>query len=139
MIALDTNVLARFYVEDPGDPEAAKQRPVAYEILTSHPSIFVPITVTLELEWVLRAFYRFETEAVTRVFGHMLGLPNVNVEEAARVASALDLHGRGMDFADALHLAGCGHCETLYTFDDRRFARRAQRLDAETKVVVPTG
>jgi hypothetical protein len=33
MIALDTKILARFYVDDPGDPEAAKQRPVAYEVI----------------------------------------------------------------------------------------------------------
>ena len=60
MIALDTNILAPFYVDDPGDPEAAKQRPVAYEVIARSPSLFVPLTVTLELEWVLRAFYRFD-------------------------------------------------------------------------------
>lgn len=59
MIALDTNILARFYVDDPGDPEAAKQRPIARSIMTDSPSLFVPLTVVLELEWVLRAFYRF--------------------------------------------------------------------------------
>ncbi|WP_201224050.1 hypothetical protein [Halochromatium roseum] len=53
MIALDTNILARFYVDDPGDPEAAKQRPIARRILMDSPSLFVPLTVTLELEWVL--------------------------------------------------------------------------------------
>jgi hypothetical protein len=42
-----------------------------------------------------------------------------------------------MDFADALHLAGSSHCETLYTFDDRRFARRARRLGTAPRVVVP--
>jgi hypothetical protein len=29
MIAIDTNILARFYVDDPKDPEASKQRPIA--------------------------------------------------------------------------------------------------------------
>lgn len=138
MIALDTNVLARFYVDDPGDPEAAKQRPIAYEILTRHPSLFVPLTVVLELEWVLRAFYRFEAADVIRVFEHLLGLANVNVEESDRVAKALERLAQGLDFADALHLSGCGHCEALYTFDDRRFARRAQRLATAPKVMVPT-
>lgn len=138
MIGLDTNILARFYVEDPGDPEAAKQRPLAYEILTRQPSLFVPLTVVLELEWVLRAFYRFDATDVIRVFEHLLGLANVNVEESDRVAKALERLAQGMDFADALHLSGCAHCEALYTFDDRRFARRAQRLATETKVMVPT-
>ncbi len=54
------------------------------------------------------------------------------------VAKALALLAQGMDFADALHLSGCGHCEALYTFDNRRFARRAQRLATEPKVMVPT-
>jgi predicted nucleic-acid-binding protein len=137
MIALDTNILARFYVDDPGDPEAAKQRPLAFEIIGKGPSLFVPLSVILELEWVLRAFYRFDAARVIQVVEHLLGLANVNVEESSRVLTALELLGRGMDFADALHLAGSGHCEALYTFDDRRFARRAQRLGTATKVIVP--
>jgi len=137
MIALDTNILARFYVDDPGDPEAAKQRPVAYQVITKGPSLFVPLTVTLELEWVLRAFYRFDAARVIQVVEHLLGLSNVNVEESSRVLAALELFGRGMDFADALHLVSSGHCEALYTFDDRGFARRAQRLGTDTRVTVP--
>jgi hypothetical protein len=33
MLALDTNILARFYVDDPSDPEAQKQRPIAHHLL----------------------------------------------------------------------------------------------------------
>ncbi|MBK1620018.1 nucleotide-binding protein [Lamprobacter modestohalophilus] len=138
MIALDTNILARFYVDDPGDPEAVKQRPIARRILMDSPSLFVPLTVTLELEWVLRAFYRFAPGQIVAVFEHLLGLDQVNTEEAERIAIALPLTENGMDFADALHLAGSGHCQALYTFDDRGFARRARRLTDATAVVVPT-
>ncbi|WP_295888832.1 type II toxin-antitoxin system VapC family toxin [uncultured Thiohalocapsa sp.] len=138
MIALDTNILARFYVDDPGDPEAAKQRPIARQILTERPSLFVPLTVVLELEWVLRAFYRFETAQIVQVLEHLLGLGHVNTEESERIAAALPLAVAGMDFADALHLAGSQHCEALYSFDDRRFARRASRLGSVVPVVVPT-
>lgn len=138
MIALDTNILARFYVDDPGDPEATEQRPVAYEVIAKSPSLFVPLAVTRELEWVLGAFYRFDAARVIQVMEHLLGLVNVNVEESDRVVRALDLLGQGMDFADALHLAGAGHCQALYTFDDRRFARRAQRLHLVPKVIAPS-
>jgi predicted nucleic-acid-binding protein len=137
-IALDTNILARFYVDDPADPQAARQRPIARRIMTESPSLFVPLTVVLELEWVLRAFYRFEAAEIVRVFEHLLGLAHVNTEESERIATALPLAADGMDFADALHLAGSGHCEALYTFDDRRFARRARRLGSTLPVVVPT-
>jgi predicted nucleic acid-binding protein len=59
------------------------------------------------------------------------------VEGIDRIAAALELLGRDLDFADALHLAGSRHCEALYTFDDRRFARPAQRLGVGTELVVP--
>ena len=74
---------------------------------------------------------------VVRVFEHLLGLGHVNTGEAERVATALTLAAQGMDFADALHLSGSAHCEALYTFDDRRFARRARRLESRTPVIVP--
>ena len=67
MIGFDTNILARFYVDDPNDPEAVNQRPIARRILTESEQIFVPLTVILELEWVLRAFYRFDASDFRRV------------------------------------------------------------------------
>jgi predicted nucleic-acid-binding protein len=138
MIALDTNVLARFYVDDPSDPEAAKQRPIAQRLLTGSAHLFVPLTVILELEWVLRAFYGFEAKDFVRVVRHLLGVPSVSVQEWAVVSDALALHTDGLDFADALHLLASAHCTELMTFDDRRFARRAVRLRLSPRVVVPS-
>lgn len=137
MIALDTNVLARFYVDDPADPEAAKQRPAAHRLLGESAQIFIPLTVVLELEWLLRAFYGFATEDFVRVIRHLLGLPNVSVEEWPRVNDALAWHSEGLDFADALHLSASKHCTDFISFDDRRFARRANRLGVMPPVVVP--
>lgn len=137
MIALDTNILARFYVDDPADPEAAKQRRVAHRLLTESPHVFVPLTVILELEWVLRAFYGFGAEDFVRVVNHLLGLPNVSVEEWTRIADALAWHTDGLDFADALHLLASSRCTEFMSFDDRKFARRAKRLGVAPAVVVP--
>lgn len=137
MIALDTNILARFYVDDPADPEAAKQRPIARRILSESPQVFVPLTVILELEWVLRAFYGFAAEDFVRVVKHLLGLVNVSVEEWSRISDALVWHAEGLDFADALHLLASSHCTEFMSFDDRRFARRAKRLGARPAVAVP--
>lgn len=55
MRALDTNVLARFFVDDADDAQAARQRPAAVAALAER--AFVPVTVMLELEWVMRGFY----------------------------------------------------------------------------------
>ncbi|MHB8253672.1 MAG: type II toxin-antitoxin system VapC family toxin [Acidiferrobacter sp.] len=137
VIALDTNVLARFYVDDKADPEAAMQRPIARCLLIESLQIFVPLTVILELEWVLRAFYGFAVEDFVRVVKHLLGLPNVSVEEWPRIADALAWHTEGLDFADALHLLASSRCTEFVSFDDRRFARRAKRLGVTPIVVVP--
>ncbi len=137
MIALDTNVLARFYVDDPADPEAALQRPIARRLLTQAKPVFVPLTVVLELEWVLRAFYGFAVDDFVRVVQHLLGLSHVTVEEWTRVNDALALHKDGLDFADALHLLASSGCTEFMSFDDRRFARRAKRLGLTPEVVVP--
>ncbi|ASF45469.1 type II toxin-antitoxin system VapC family toxin [Methylovulum psychrotolerans] len=138
MIGLDTNILARFYVDDPNDLQAVKQRPIARRIMTESPQLFVPLTVILELEWVLRAFYGFGQSDFRHVIEHLLGLANVTVEEWPRVSQALALQAEGLDFADALHLTACRHCESFYSFDDRRFARRAARLAVTPSVFVPT-
>ncbi len=114
MIALDTNILARFYVDDPNDPEAAKQRPIAHRLVVDSPRLFVPLTVILELEWVLRAFYQFSADDFIRIVHHLLGLPNATVEEWSRISNALDLHAQGLDFADALHLLASAHCSVRH-------------------------
>lgn len=128
MIAVDTNVLARFYCDDPQDPEAKRQRPLAQRTIIESPSIFVPLSAVLELEWVMRGFYELEPEPVCQAIEHLLGMPHVTVERWDAVKDAIDLHRRGLDFADALHWACSRHCERLVTFDDRSLARRARRI-----------
>lgn len=137
MIAVDTNILARYYVDDPADPESAHQRPVAARLMRDSASIFVPATVVLELVWLLRAFYDFSVGQCAEVVEHLVGLPNVTVEDWPAVLEATRLHRAGLDFADALHLARCTRCTHLYTFDDRKFARRASKLVAMPLIDVP--
>lgn len=137
MIAVDTNVLARFYCDDPDDPEAARQRPRARRVLLESPAILVPITVVLELEWVMRGFYGVPPEAFCTVIEHLLGMPHVTVERWDAVKDAVDLHRDGFDFADALHWASSAGCERFVTFDDRRLARKARRVERSPPVTLP--
>jgi predicted nucleic-acid-binding protein len=137
MIALDTNVIARFYVNDPDDAHSIAQRPLARKVFEQSKALFVPLTVLLELEWVLRGFYGFSPAQFNKVVHHLAGLPHVNVEAAAKVLAALQDHADGLDFADALHLRSSAACEALVTFDDKKFARRAKRLGLRPAVVVP--
>jgi predicted nucleic-acid-binding protein len=137
VIAVDTNILARFYCEDPGDPEAGRQRPIARRVIVESPAVFVPLTVILELEWVMRGFYEVEPESVCKAVEHLLGMPHVTVERWEAVKDAVDLHRRGLDFADALHWACSGSCERFVTFDDRRLVRAARRLGLKPDIALP--
>ena len=137
MIAVDTNILARFYCDDPDDPEAKRQRPLARRVMIESAAIFVPLTVILEFEWVLRGFYEAEAETFCDVVDHLLGMPHVTVERWEAVKDALELHRRGLDFADALHLTCSAACERLVSFDDRGFVRRARRLGLLPEVALP--
>lgn len=131
MIALDTSVLARFYCDDPSDPEARRQRPAARRLLLDSPSLFVSLTVVLELEWMMRGFYGIEKAAVCAVFEHLLGMPHVTVERWEAVKDAVDLHRRGIDFADALHLVCGRQCSSFATFDRKLVRDKSLRPVAE--------
>lgn len=125
MKALDTNVLARFFVDDPDDVQAARQRPAAIAALSER--AFVSVTVLLELEWVLRGFYGLPAKQVARVLRALAGIEHVTLEDRDAVLVALDAFDRGLDFADALHLARSARASRLVTFD-QRLAKRARVL-----------
>ena len=137
MIGLDTNVLARYYVDDKSDAEAERQRKAARRLIESGEELMVCKTVILELEWVLRGYYNFSSDEVALVLQHLLTLPNVIIEDRMAVAQALSHGAAGFDFADVLHHASYRGCERMASFDDRKFARRARKMGLAPTVVVP--
>ena len=137
MIGLDTNVLARYYVEDRGDAPALRQRTAARNLMESGRPLMVAKTVIMELEWVLRGFYAFQPAEVLGVLRHLCALPHVTIEDRLTVERALELLSSGFDLADALHHASYRACDGMVSFDDRRFARRARKLGLSPTVSVP--
>jgi predicted nucleic-acid-binding protein len=83
---------------------------------------FVPITVALELEWVLRGAYQLPREGVITAFEGLLAIRGM-----AR---------QGMDFADALHLARSVGCGALVSFD-LKLAQVAGHLTLQPRVQSP--
>lgn len=126
MKALDTNVLARFFIDDADDPQATLQRPAAAAALAAR--AFVPVTVLLELEWVMRGFYQLPPDDFSRVVRALAGIPHITLEDRDAVLAALDGFDQGLDFADALHVACSARASGFLTFD-KRLARRAKGLD----------
>ena len=138
MLALDTNILARYYVDEESPSRATRaQREAARRAVESGADLFVAKTVMLELEWVLRGVYGLARRDVLRAFENLLALPNVEVEDRAAVDSALAGLRAGLDFADALHHSSSRACAALLTFDTRRFSRRARRIALTPPVRVP--
>jgi predicted nucleic-acid-binding protein len=137
MIGLDTNVLARYYVDDATDGEARRQREVARRLIDSGQPLMVCKTVVLEFAWVLRGYYGFASRETVAVLRHLLSLPHVTVEERSTVEQALSHCEGGLDLADSLHYASYRRCRGVATFDDRKFARRARKLGLSPAVAVP--
>ena len=125
MKALDTNVLARFFIDDADDPQAVKQRPAAVAALAERS--FVSVTVLLELEWVMRGFYALSRRDTTAVLRALLGIEHITVEDRSAVLAALDAFDAGLDFADALHLSRSTRATAFVTFD-RKLAKRVKGL-----------
>jgi predicted nucleic-acid-binding protein len=136
-IGLDTNVLARYYVQDDADAATLRQRDAARRLIEGGQALAVAKTVLLEFEWVLRGHYALPPGDVAAALHHLLTLPQVRVEDRERVASALALMREGFDFADALHHASYRDCASMASFDDRRFARRAATRALLPRVIVP--
>ena len=129
MIALDTNVLARFYLND--EPAQAQ---IAARLLMEE-DVFIPKTVLLELEWVMRGAARVPPQGIARSIAHLLSLDNVQVEDESSVRVALKAFEKGVDFADALHAAASAATSRFVTFDER-LAKRAARILPRPPVVL---
>lgn len=121
MIAVDTNVIVRLLTRD--DEEQFQQA----SALFGKQDIFIPETVILETEWVLRYAYNFAPPDICDAFTKTFGLPNVKIQRAEIIAQAIALTRQGLDFADALHLSLSHDCKQLATFDTA-FITRAKGL-----------
>lgn len=96
------------------------------EIFQTH-DVFIPDTVILETEWVLRFAYKFKPPEICFTFRKLFGLPNVYLVNWILVHRALEWHENGLDFADAFHLAQSQHLDRLYSFDEK-FINKANGL-----------
>lgn len=130
MHAVDTNVLVRLFVLDDVTQVAAARR------ATSSATIFVPKSVVVELEWVLRRSYSQSRATIVAVLEALLAAGNFHIEDSAAVTTALGWFRRGMDLADALHLASSAHSQAFLTFDVP-MRRRASTLGTTPPVIAP--
>lgn len=129
MIALDTNVLARFMLKD----DAVQYR-AALALLGRRETFTVPTTVIQELVWVL-GVNDCGRDEIAKGLRLLLGLPNFKPQNPDALLYALTWYEGGMDFDDALHMASSARAAAFATFD-RPLARRARKLGAFPQVSV---
>jgi len=121
VVAVDTNVVIRLLTLDDDNQAARAKRLFA----SNH--IFLPKTVLLETEWVLRRLYRLKRKQVTSALRALIALDDLYSEDSNAARVALDWADQGLDFADALHLASSHPARRFATFD-MKLKARAERL-----------
>ena len=75
----------------------------------------------------MRGFYELERKDICKVLMALMSIGHVTVEDRDAVLLAIDALDKGLDFADALHLARSGRAAAFATFD-QRLAKRATSL-----------
>ena len=113
MVAVDTNIIIRLLTGDNPQQYSASLK------LFKGQQIFIPNTVILETEWVLRFVYEFTPKQICAAFRQLFGLSNVHLDHAHLVAQVIDWHEQGLDFADAFHLAQSQDQASFKTFDEK--------------------
>lgn len=110
MKSVDTNVLVRLIADDD---------PVQYALAQTavNEGVFVPLTVFLELGWVLASRLRMSRERVFLALQRLLDNPGIHVAGREGIEIALSLYRGGADFADAVHLVAARGTEAFVTFD----------------------
>ena len=119
MIALDTNVLVRYLVEDDAKQTAAATALINRAIADGD-ALFISHVVVCETAWVLSVSYRVGRKEITRVLRELFRARHLEFDRSDHLIRALDAYegGKG-DFADYLirEHARAAECEQVATFD----------------------
>jgi predicted nucleic-acid-binding protein len=119
MPSVDTNVLVRWLIEDDAE-QVARVRRIFNTAIQRGDALFVPSTVALELEWVLRSRYQLAKTQVLQAFSALLETQELEFQAESAIEQALHLYRSGTaEFADCLHAGLCVTANQLpmFTFD----------------------
>jgi predicted nucleic-acid-binding protein len=119
MPALDTNILVRYIVRDDSNQLEAAQR-LIQRCVIEQLTMFVPVTVTLELEWVLRSAFGFTKDETVGALSDLYSAAELSFESERALEVALELYRtNSVDFSDCVHIALAVQAgeQPLWTFD----------------------
>lgn len=101
MIAVDTNVIARYIARD--DPGQTARADRLFDARTADDPAFIARIVLVELVWVLRKAYKYDRASVGDVIERILVTNELRVEDRdAAVAALAAYRTSAADYADCL-------------------------------------
>jgi predicted nucleic-acid-binding protein len=107
--ALDTNVIVRVLAD-----RSSPQFESAAQTL-DHPFL-IPVTVLVEVEWVVRSVYRWQRAEIAAAFRDLMDLPNLTAPPTG-IFWVIGQYEAGADFADMMHLNLSDEASSFVTFD----------------------
>jgi predicted nucleic-acid-binding protein len=117
VIALDTNVLARWILHD---DEA--------QFLVAERFLFQPCwlswTVLLELVWLLASHARLTRAQIADILDALTEMPTIHYDRPQNLRWAIERYRAGADIADMIHIASSWPVSAFASFE-KTLARRA--------------
>ena len=134
MIALDTNILVRYLLDD--DQHQAKAARNLLSELTPEQSGFVCREVIIELAWVLQNTYGLSRDQISETLENLIATKELKFEAADDVVSAINHYKEGgASLPDRMIAAAAKRrgAHPLYTFD-----QKLARLEGVSLLETPT-
>jgi predicted nucleic-acid-binding protein len=129
MIALDTNVLVRYFAQDDVRQAALATELIEQQLSATHKG-FVSLVALLETVWVMESCYDADAATVSDILADLLDTDSIEVQEAPAVRRAFELSSElgkpgQLDLHDCL-IATLAQARQapVFTFD----AKAAKRL-----------
>ena len=120
MIALDTNVLVRYLVEDEPREQCERAARFIERAVDAGEDVFLSDIVVCETVWVLESAYNVDRERVVGVLNQLLETGQIRFHNHSLVRRAADAYeSSSADFADYLirEVALDAGCDAVATFD----------------------
>jgi len=121
MLAIDTNLLVRLFVDDDA-AQARKVRDLFDHHVEEDSALWISDIVLVELVWTLDRAYSRSRDEIANALQALTGNATVHLESALAVAQATALYAQGRaDFADCLLVIKAAQigCESVRTFDKK--------------------
>ena len=134
MIGVDTNVLARLFLDDDARQSALAKR--FFDARTTDDPAFLSAIVMAEFVWLLASRYRYPVDTIHAALSVIFGSGNVVVEREEQLKEAVSsARHTGGDISDAIIAAVAVHagCSSVVTFD-----KDAARLVPNIKDIMET-